>query len=187
MLIRLLPFVRRSQSGTHRTPLDLLRYFSEVRLLEVYSRSRLRRRQLRRVEEELIEKGGLLEQPATFMGHPRWAKRSFPFGEGGAQMFAYGVNSHKLNDVISSLVAHGYWVAWLEQIRSGEEISFRQHSIVNKDPSENLYGVKFSHLLRLIWWTWLPTASKTLLPANTFESTVRQWSRNQTLRRCLIG
>lgn len=93
---------------------------------------------------DIIEKGGWWEQPKSLTGNPLWTKHSFQFGEGGAQMFAYDVNGDGLNDVITSLQAHGYGVAWIEQVRGGNNISFRQHIIINKEPSENPYGVKFS-------------------------------------------
>jgi hypothetical protein len=93
---------------------------------------------------DIIEKGGWWEQPKSLSGNPLWTKNSFQFGEGGAQMFAYDVNGDGLSDVITSLQAHGYGVAWFEQVRDGENITFRQHTIVNKEPGENPYGVKFS-------------------------------------------
>lgn len=93
---------------------------------------------------DIIEKGGWWEQPKSLVGNPLWKKHSIQFGEGGAQMFAYDVNGDGLNDVITSLQAHGYGVAWFEQVRDGDSISFRQHIILNKETSENPYGVKFS-------------------------------------------
>ncbi|MFM7974624.1 MAG: hypothetical protein ACKO8U_06070, partial [Pirellula sp.] len=35
-----------------------------------------------------------------------------PFCPGGADMFAYDVNADGLNDVITSLDAHGYGLVW---------------------------------------------------------------------------
>jgi putative membrane-bound dehydrogenase-like protein len=47
-------------------------------------------------------------------------------------------------DVITSLAAHGYGVAWFEQVREGEQISFRQHLIAGARPAETEFGVVFS-------------------------------------------
>jgi hypothetical protein len=57
-----------------------------------------------------------------------------------------------LNDVITSLEAHFYGLAWFEQVKENGNISFREHIIMNKEPSDNRYGVKFSegHALALI-------------------------------------
>ena len=61
-------------------------------------------------------------------------------------MYAYDVNGDGMNDIVTSLEAHGYGLAWFEQYREGEEIKFRQHKIMGKEASENKYGVKFSQL-----------------------------------------
>ena len=41
---------------------------------------------------------------------------------------------------------HAFGLAWYEQYRDGTAIRFRQHVIMNKEPQENKYGVKFSEL-----------------------------------------
>jgi hypothetical protein len=61
-------------------------------------------------------------------------------------MFAYDVNGDGLNDIITALTAHGYGLAWFEQYREGGEIKFREHILMNKEASENRYGVKFTEL-----------------------------------------
>lgn len=95
---------------------------------------------------DLLEKDGWLEQPTSLVGDPVWRPHPFNFGTGGAQMYAYDVNGDGLNDVITSLAAHGFGLAWYEQIRLGGEIRFKEHIIMNKEASENAYGVKFSQL-----------------------------------------
>jgi hypothetical protein len=95
---------------------------------------------------DLIEKDGWWEQPRSLAGNPEWTFHPQPFGTGGAQMYAYDVNGDKLADVITSLAAHAFGLAWFEQVREGNAITFREHLIVGKDPSENAYGVKFSEI-----------------------------------------
>ena len=70
-------------------------------------------------------------------------------GSGGAQMFAYDVNGDGLNDVITSLAAHGFGLAWYEQEKGG---GFKSHTIIGSRPEESRYGVKFSelHALELV-------------------------------------
>jgi len=101
---------------------------------------------------DLLEKEGWWEQPKSLDGDPIWELHPTDFGKGGAQMFAYDVNGDGLNDVISSLEAHGYGLAWFEQVRDSGQITFHQHLIMNREPSENRYGVKFSqpHALELV-------------------------------------
>lgn len=61
-------------------------------------------------------------------------------------MFAYDVDGDGDNDVITSLAAHGYGLAWYEQVKEGGKITFKNHTFMNKEPKENKYGVKFSQL-----------------------------------------
>ncbi|MFO1458370.1 MAG: VCBS repeat-containing protein [Verrucomicrobiota bacterium] len=95
---------------------------------------------------DLIEKDGWWEQPASLAGDPIWTFHATPFGLGGSQMHAYDVNGDGLNDVITAMTAHAFGLAWYEQYREGGEIKFREHILMNKEPSENRYGVKFSEL-----------------------------------------
>jgi putative membrane-bound dehydrogenase-like protein len=94
---------------------------------------------------DIIEASGWWEQPASLEGDPMWKHHPFNFG-GGAQFYAYDVNGDGLMDVIGSKAAHGYGLAWWEQVRTGGEITFREHLIMNKNPEENRYGVHFSEL-----------------------------------------
>ena len=95
---------------------------------------------------DLLEKNGWWEQPASLAGDPVWRFHEQPFGAGGSQMHAYDVNGDGLADIITALEAHGFGLAWYEQYRDGADIRFRQHVIMNKEPQENRYGVKFSEL-----------------------------------------
>lgn len=95
---------------------------------------------------DLLEKDGWWEQPASLSGDPIWKLHKQPFGVGGSQMYAYDVNGDGLNDVITGLAAHAFGLSWFEQSRDGGEIKFREHVIMNKEPSQNKYGVKFSEL-----------------------------------------
>ena len=101
---------------------------------------------------DLMEKDGWWEQPASLAGDPMWLFHKWPFGTGGSQMYAYDVNGDGLPDVITSIAAHGYGLAWYEQYREGGEIKFREHIFVNKEARENRYGVHFSqpHAMDLV-------------------------------------
>ena len=92
---------------------------------------------------DLLEKDGWWEQPASLDGDPVWTFHPAKFGSGGAQMYAYDVNGDGLNDIITSLAAHGFGLAWYEQLRDG---GFKEHILMNKNPRDNRYGVKFSEL-----------------------------------------
>ena len=96
--------------------------------------------------KDILEKEGWWEQPNSLAGTAFWTKHPWTFGTGGAQMYTYDVNGDGLNDVITSLAGHGYGLAWFEQYREGGDIKFREHIIMNKEASENRYGVHFSQL-----------------------------------------
>jgi hypothetical protein len=95
---------------------------------------------------DLLEKDGWWEQPASLAGDPLWTFHAQPMGTGGAQMYAYDVNGDGLADIITSLAAHGFGLAWYEQYREGGTIKFREHVFMNKEPGDNKYGVKFSEI-----------------------------------------
>jgi hypothetical protein len=96
---------------------------------------------------DIIEKDGWWEQPASLEGDPVWIKHPFHFADAGAQMLVYDVNGDGMNDVITSLNAHGYGLAWYEQVRDKDKnISFVQHIILNKDKTPNAYGISFTQL-----------------------------------------
>ena len=95
---------------------------------------------------DLLEKDGWWEQPASLAGDPLWEFHPQSFGVGGSQMYAYDVNGDGRNDVITGLSAHGFGLAWYEQVHEGQAIKFREHIVLNKEPGDNKYGVKFSEL-----------------------------------------
>jgi hypothetical protein len=99
---------------------------------------------------DVIEKNGWYEQPKSLKGDPIWKFHPFQFAQqGGSQMYAYDVNGDGLPDVISSSAAHGYGLAWYEQLRERDakgEVQFKKHTILNDDNTPNKYGVSFSQL-----------------------------------------
>lgn len=102
---------------------------------------------------DILAREGWWEQPSKEAGSAGpWLHHPVPFApagkRGGAQMHVYDVNGDGLNDVITSLDAHGYGLAWYEQVRpgSGRSPAFREHVFMNETPEQNKYGVKFSQL-----------------------------------------
>ena len=79
-------------------------------------------------------------------------------GYGGSQMSVDDVNGDGLPDVITSLNAHGYGLVWWQQLKKRGHlpdlqmvvdpgsIEFKRNIIINKDRSENKYGVEFSEM-----------------------------------------
>jgi hypothetical protein len=101
---------------------------------------------------DVLMKDGWFEQPASLDNSPRWAFHPAPFAPiGGADMYAYDVDGDGDNDVITSLAAHDFGLAWHEQVREGDKVTFRQHLIMGDRPEQNRYGLVFSepHSVRL--------------------------------------
>ncbi len=60
-------------------------------------------------------------------------------------MAVYDVNGDGLSDVVTSLEAHGWGIAWFEQKRDKNgAISFIEHMIVDDYSTKNVGGVTFS-------------------------------------------
>ena len=94
---------------------------------------------------DLILNEGWWEQPAAASGRTTWTLHPFRFGErGGAQMFADDVDGDGDNDIITALDAHGWGLAWFEQVRQDGQITFLRHPIMGDRSEEARYGVAFS-------------------------------------------
>jgi FG-GAP-like repeat len=76
-----------------------------------------------------------VEHPAAFWGQ-QLASESY----GGAQMLAYDVDGDGDNDLVTSLQAHGWGLAWFEQ----QPGTFVEHMIMNTRAEEAQYGVAFA-------------------------------------------
>ncbi len=95
---------------------------------------------------DIITATGWFQQPAENPETAPWTFHETPFTNayGGAEMYAYDVDGDGLNDVITSLAAHDYGLAWYQQDRSGPVRVFRQHLIMGKNPKQSRYGTLFT-------------------------------------------
>ncbi len=100
---------------------------------------------------DLLTKDGWYQQPEAAGTQPRWNFHPVPFADfGGAEMYAYDVDGDGDNDVITSLHAHEFGLAWHEQTQAGGQRTFQRHLIMGRTPEENRYGVVFSELHSLV-------------------------------------
>lgn len=94
---------------------------------------------------DVLQKDGWFEQPAELDGDPLWKFHAQQFARaGGAEMYAYDVDGDGDNDVITSLSAHNYGLAWYEQTQQGDQRMFTQHLIMGDKPEDNEYGIVFT-------------------------------------------
>jgi hypothetical protein len=98
---------------------------------------------------DLIFAEGWWEQPASSSALP-WAAHEAVFwgqqapgeGYGGAQIFTDDVDGDGDNDIVTSLQAHGWGLAWFEQTDAG----FVKHLLMNTREEEAQYGAAFAQL-----------------------------------------
>ena len=99
---------------------------------------------------DILAPHGWWEQPAAGPTQTPWTFHQGAFGRNGnagANMEVYDVNGDKLPDIVTSLAAHGFGLAWYEQKRdAGGKISFVEHLIMNDFASRNAGGVTFTEL-----------------------------------------
>ena len=103
---------------------------------------------------DIVNMYGWWEQPPAGSNQP-WKYHPEVFGRyghgiaGGARMAVYDVNGDGLKDVVTSLDAHGWGLAWFEQKRDAQgNISFVKHMIMDDlgTQKDNAGGVAFSEL-----------------------------------------
>ena len=104
---------------------------------------------------DIVSPQGWWEQPPKGTPEGPWPFHPFAFSRwpraggsvGGAEMGIYDVNGDGLNDVVTSLEAHGWGLAWFEQKRdSSGNISFVEHMIMDDYSTKNPENVTFSEL-----------------------------------------
>jgi Domain of Unknown Function (DUF1080)/FG-GAP-like repeat len=106
---------------------------------------------------DVLSAYGWWEHPGKGNTQEPWTYHPFAFSEapptgaaigiGGAAMAVYDVNGDGLNDVVTSLHAHGFGLAWFEQKRdSNRNISFVPHMIMDDFAAKNPGGVTFTEL-----------------------------------------
>ena len=90
---------------------------------------------------DLILNDGWWRQPAE--KGTEWPAHPFKFApKGGAQMFAFDVNADGRNDIVTSLDAHGWGLAWFEQQPGGA--AFAKHPIMGDRSELAKYGAAFT-------------------------------------------
>jgi hypothetical protein len=103
---------------------------------------------------DVLNAYGWWEQPAPGgAADALWTYHPVPFSRsvgtrasaGGSVMAVYDVNGDRLNDVVTSLSAHGYGLAWYEQTRAANgAISVVQHMIMDDFTTKTAGDVTFT-------------------------------------------
>jgi hypothetical protein len=100
---------------------------------------------------DIVNPFGWWEHPPTDSKQELWTYHPVAFARygrgtvGGASMGVYDVNGDGMNDVVTSLNAHGFGFAWYEQKRdTAGNISFVEHIFSDDYSTKNAGGVTFS-------------------------------------------
>ncbi|MCF3651335.1 FG-GAP-like repeat-containing protein [Synoicihabitans lomoniglobus] len=102
---------------------------------------------------DILGATGWWEQPESLNPDKTWAYHPVAFGRygnrsgniGGSVMAVYDANGDGLNDVVTSLNAHGFGLAWYEQQREADgAITFVRHMISDDYSQPSAGGVTFS-------------------------------------------
>ncbi|TWT74340.1 PVC-type heme-binding CxxCH protein [Allorhodopirellula solitaria] len=95
---------------------------------------------------DVIDKQYWWKHPGEASTHALWQRNTWlpePYGNGGAQIYANDLDGDGDADILTSKNAHGYGMAWFEQMPDGK---FTRHDISNESSVENPYGFAVSQL-----------------------------------------
>ncbi len=98
---------------------------------------------------DIVFKDGWLEHPASASDGPLWKMHTVFFAPSSSQMYVDDVNGDGRADIVTALAAHGFGMAWYEQLAEKEADGgpkFKGHVFMNKEANENRYGVNFSEI-----------------------------------------
>ena len=93
---------------------------------------------------DLVQRMSWYEQPEK-PGDSLWQKHLWSLlpMSGGAQILVHDFDDDGDSDIVTSLKAHGYGLAWFEQSAPGK---FTNHHIMGESSTDNPYGIAFSQL-----------------------------------------
>jgi len=105
--------------------------------------------------KDILQSGGWWQQPKDGLFSGEWTFHPYLFGnpehpeervEGGGEMAVADVNGDGLADVITTINAHGFGLAWYEQVRQNDKITFLPHLIMGDYRRANPGGLTVSQL-----------------------------------------
>lgn len=95
---------------------------------------------------DIIDRTSWWQQPEDLLQDQPWRLRHWaaePYGQGGAQICVGDVDGDGDADIVTSLNAHGFGLAWFEQVSLDR---FDRHDIMGTSSLDSPYGVAFSQL-----------------------------------------
>ena len=94
---------------------------------------------------DIVVPFGWYEQPPKGQMEQPWAFHEASFGGGGGEIGIYDANGDGLADIVTSLAAHGFGLAWFEQKKAADgSRTFEEHMIADDFSTKNAGDVVFS-------------------------------------------
>jgi hypothetical protein len=95
--------------------------------------------------QDIVVPTGWYEQPPKGSMDQPWTHHPAEFGNGGGEIGAYDVNGDKLTDVVTSLAAHDFGLAWFQQKKAADgSVTWEKHEIAEDFSTKNAGDVVFS-------------------------------------------
>lgn len=116
---------------------------------------------------DLVTPAGWYEQPAAGAAQENWTYHEEDFGingetgvlPGGGEMGVYDVNGDGAPDIVTSLAAHDWGLAWFEQKRDNGKITWVRHEFERDYSTRNAGGVTSPSPMPPPSPIWMATAS----------------------------
>ena len=93
---------------------------------------------------DIVEKEGWYEAPENPLTDAWTFHKNHFSPKGGAQMLIYDVDGDGDNDVITSLSAHGWGLAWFENVKTDDGLELKKHLLMPTVDEPGVGGVSFS-------------------------------------------
>lgn len=94
---------------------------------------------------DVLEKDGWYEAPKSPLTGEAWTFHPYKFStKGGAQMLVFDVDGDGDQDVVSSLAAHAWGLAWFENTLEEGEVTLKKHVLLPEEDKPGIGGVKFT-------------------------------------------
>jgi hypothetical protein len=97
---------------------------------------------------DLVLNDGWFEQPQSAGAQPNpswpWHPLRLSDDRGGAQIPIYDVDGDGDNDLVTAMNAHGWGLAWFEQLRTADQLALRSHPIMGTREQLPRFGVAFT-------------------------------------------